>query len=431
MPSAVANKFRIHNAQQFKEAFDETSNTTIYFYIGGPSPFTNDSSPPVPILTTANIEYTPWDDMIAMKRVQASEVSHVIPRYNWTANTVYTAYDDKTTTLITDQFYVINDEYDVFKCLDNNNGIQSTYKPTKPIGSVTSPFTTSDGYLWKYMYHVTTGDALKFLTTNYMPVKYLESDDSSDQWDVQQAAVDGAIHKIKVTSGGTGYVSAPTVTILGDGSGANATAVLSGNSVSSITMNNIGSGYTRAVVSFSGGSGANAAATAIISPKGGHGSNPVEELAGIYVLVNTRLDGTESSTFSVGNEFRKIGLIRDPYLYGTSNRAYGSVYRQTFRYTLSSATGTFAVDETATSGSNTATVVEWDSSNNHLYCTSPTPEYFANTTSVSTDSGTGTIISISTPGIQPYSGDILYVENRSPIHRAADQIEDVKLIVEF
>ena len=30
-----------------------------------------------------------------------------------------------------------------------------------------------------------------------------------------------------------------------------------------------------------------------------------------------------------------------------------------------------------------------------------------------------------------FSGDILYVENRSPVTRAADQIEDVKLIIEF
>lgn len=428
MPSAVANKFRIHNAQQFKEAFDEASNTAMYFYIGGPSPFDNDLVPPTPILTTANIEYTPWDDMIAMKRVQASEVSHVIPRYDWTSGTVYVAYDDKTTTLTSDQFYVLNDEYDVYKCLDNNGGVASTYKPT---GSSTSPFTTADGYLWKFMYHVTTGDALKFLTTNYMPVKKLESDDSSVQWDVQQAAVDGAIHRIKITNGGSGYATAPTVVIDGDGTGADATAVLSGGSVDSIIINDVGSGYTRVSVSFTGGGGSSAAATAIISPKGGHGADPVEELGGIYVLVNSRLDGTESSTFSVSNEFRKIGLIRDPYLYGTSTRAMGSVYRQTFRYTLSGVSGSFSVDQTATAGSNTATVVEWDSANNYLYCTGSTPQDFASSASLSTSSGSGTISAISTPGVQPYSGDILYIENRSPIHRASDQIEDVKLIVEF
>ena len=30
-----------------------------------------------------------------------------------------------------------------------------------------------------------------------------------------------------------------------------------------------------------------------------------------------------------------------------------------------------------------------------------------------------------------FSGDVLYVENRSPVTRASDQIEDVKLIIEF
>ena len=35
------------------------------------------------------------------------------------------------------------------------------------------------------------------------------------------------------------------------------------------------------------------------------------------------------------------------------------------------------------------------------------------------------------PDLKPYTGDILYVENRSPISRASDQIEDVKLIINF
>ena len=29
---------------------------------------------------------------------------------------------------------------------------------------------------------------------------------------------------------------------------------------------------------------------AVISPKGGHGSDPVEELGGFYVMINVRLD---------------------------------------------------------------------------------------------------------------------------------------------
>ena len=332
MPAIVSNKFRLHNAQQFKEAFDEASNTVMYFYVGGPTSFTDDLNPPTPSSTTANVEFTPWRDMIGVKRVQASDVSHVIPRYDWASGTVYSQYDDKLTNINTDEFYVVTDEFNVYKCLFNNGGAAST---TKPTGTSTSPITTADGYVWKFMFSITTADALKFLTTNYIPVKKLASDDGSAQWDVQAAAVDGAIHVIKVTAGGSGYTGVPSVIITGDGSGANATAIVTSNAVTGITMNSIGTGYTTATVLFSGGSGANAAATAILSPKNGHGADPVEELGGLYVLVNTRLDGTESSTFSVANQFRKIGLIRDPSTFGTSTAALGSVYRQTYRYTLS------------------------------------------------------------------------------------------------
>lgn len=430
MPAIVSNKFRLHNAQQFKEAFDEASNTVVYFYMGGPTAFTDDLNPPTPSSTVANVEFTPWRDMIGAKRVQASDVSHVIPRHDWISGTTYSQYDDKLTTIVTDEFYVVTDEYNVYKCLFNNNNAVST---TKPTGISTSPITTADGYVWKFMFSITTADALKFLTTNYIPVKILSSDDGSAQWDVQAAAVDGAIHVIKVTSGGSGYTGVPSVIITGDGVGANATAIVTANAVTAITVNTIGSGYTNATISFSGGSGANAAATAILSPKNGHGADPVEELGGLYVLVNSRLDGTESSTFSVANQFRKIGLIRDPYTYGTSSSALGSVYRQTHRYTMTGITGTFSIDETVTSGSNTATVVEYDSANGYLYTTMPQPRLFATSASVSGGSSgaSGTISAISNPGLQPYSGDVLYVENRSPIQRASDQIEDVKLIIEF
>jgi hypothetical protein len=98
---------------------------------------------------------------------------------------------------------------------------------------------------------------------------------------------------------------------------------------------------------------------------------------------------------------------------------------------LSSISGTFALDETITSGSNTASVVEFTTPN--LFTTLPLNLPFANTASVSggTSAASGTIAAIVTPGLQPYSGDIIYVENRVPISRAADQIEDVKLIIQF
>ena len=69
-----------------------------------------------------------------------------------------------------------------------------------------------------------------------------------------------------ITNAGTGYTSAPTVTITPKqadiGSGAEATATVSGGAVTAITLTDAGSGYEEgALVTFSGGGGSNAAAT--------------------------------------------------------------------------------------------------------------------------------------------------------------------------
>jgi hypothetical protein len=398
----------------------------MYLFVGKNTAFPDDNNPPTPVNSTANIEFTPWRDMYGAKRIQSTDVTHAIERYNWTSGTVYDAYDDQDTNLLDDDFYVLTEDYNVYKCLFNASGTAST---TKPTGVSTLQFTTADGYIWKYMYTVTTSNALKFLTNDYIPVQTLSSDDGSDQWDVQAAAVNGGIHVIKVTAGGSGYATAPAVTITGDGTGATANSTITANVVTAVTVTNIGSGYTRATVSFASGG---AAATAVISPKGGHGADPVEELGGKFVMINSRLDGSESNTISTANEFRQVGLVRDPLLFGTSTRATASSFRQTFRYTVAN-TGNYTLDEVVTSGSNTAFVVEWDATNSYLYTTKPLNNNFANGATISgATSGTSrTITAISTPSLDPYSGDLLYVENRVPIARSSDQIEDVKLIIQF
>ena len=425
MASIVTSKFRIHNAQQFYESFSEAANTIMYLFVGKNTAFANDNSPPTPINSTANIEYTPWRDMYGVKRIQSADVTHAVPRYDWTSGTVYTAYDDTSTSLLTDTFYVMTEDYNVYKCLFNNASAAST---TKPTGTSSARFTTADGYIWKFMYTVSTAKALKFLTSDYMPIQTLASDDGTTQWSVQSAAVDGGIEVIKVTSGGSGYATAPSVTIVGDGTGATANATITANVVTAVTITAAGTGYTKASVSFSSGA---AAATAIISPRYGHGADPIEELGAKYVMINVRLDGSESNTISTANEFRQVGIVRDPYLFGTTTRASASSYRQTFKYQLSGISGTFSLDEPVSSGSNTSNVVEWDTPN--LYVIKPINQNFANGATITgaTSTATGTIAAITTPGLQPYTGDILYVENRVPISRAADQIEDVKLIIQF
>ncbi|MHB8576996.1 MAG: calcium-binding protein, partial [Dehalococcoidia bacterium] len=87
-------------------------------------------------------------------------------------------------------------------------------------------------------------------------------------WVWPAAGTGQAVSSISVGAGGTGYTSAPTVTIggvtSGGGSGATATAIINkSGAVIAVIVTNPGSGYTSAPdVAFSGGGGSGATATA-------------------------------------------------------------------------------------------------------------------------------------------------------------------------
>ena len=67
-------------------------------------------------------------------------------------------------------------------------------------------------------------------------------------------ATSSTINSIAVTTGGTGWTSAPTVFINGTGTGATATATVAAGAITAVTMTNTGSGYTAApTISFNGG----------------------------------------------------------------------------------------------------------------------------------------------------------------------------------
>lgn len=464
MAAIITNKFRIHNAAQFKEGFSEAAPTQMYLFIGRSQPWTSDAAPDTPV-DTVEAEYFNYDDMIAMKRIQSSDVSHAILRRDWTSGKYYDIYrhnyngsaaqgadlDAGTSTtratLFDANYFVVTDEYNVYKCLDNRNASNTVAaSTTKPTGTSTTAFTTADGYVWKYMYSISAADVLKFVSTDFIPVKTLDSNPGStdsyySQWLVQAAAVSGAINNIIVTNGGSGYSSAPTVTIAGDGTGAEATATVSGGAVTAINITAAGTGYSYVTVSMSGGAGSNAAATAMVSPKGGHGSDPVKELGGFYVIMNVRLEYADGSgDFPVDNDYRRIGIVKDPQLFGTTNLATTSTLRATKTLTLSAGvTGTFSVDEVITQTSTGATgrIVSYDSTNRIIYYIKEqgVQNNIAFTTGNNVtgagSSAVGNVATLGNPEVAVDSGDIIYFENRRPINRASDQLEDIKIVVEM
>ena len=100
--------------------------------------------------------------------------------------------------------------------------------------------------------------------------------------------------------------------------------------------------------------------------------------------------------------------------------------------------GNFDVDERIVGGTSAANaiVVDWDADTLVLKYYQDIETGFGTfqtgeTITGNTSAATGTSSALGNPEVEPDSGDILYVEHRRPINRASDQIEDIKLVVEF
>lgn len=110
----------------------------------------------------------------------------------------------------------------------------------------------------------------------------------------------------------------PGVTISGDGTGcvAHATINTTANSIQSFSIINRGQGYSWANVTLSsntgGGSVMTANITPIISPEGGHGSDIINELFAKRVCFSGMFSNSESNTIPTSNDYRKIGILKDP-----------------------------------------------------------------------------------------------------------------------
>ena len=486
MPAIITDKFRIHNSEQFHEAFSESSGNTMYLGIGRPQAFAtstradsrtnnegSDTSPVTPA-DNVNAQFYPFDDLLAAKKITSSDVTFAIPRRNWTTGTTYDIYrhdygdritgtttnqtaNSGATTLHDSSFFVLTTDRNVYKCLDNDGNTASTVEPT---GTSTAILSTADGYKWKYMYTLSASEQANFLSTDFMAVATNST--------VASAAVDGAINIVKIKTAGSGGSDGThtNIDIRGDGTGGKVSVTVTSGAVTAVTVTTPGTGYTFATISNAQivAAGATSLSGAeldvIIEPKGGHGKNAVEELGGFYVMLNTSLEGTESSNtsdFTVANDFRKIALIRDPQSGGSA--ATANTLRGTKAINLTGVSGTFTIDEEINQASTGAVgkVVEYDSTNKILYYiqtrhndegvdSNGNQTAFSGTnvvtgqsssangtptTSTSTINSQSFTSGYSSAEIDADSGDILYIENRAPITRAADQTENIKLVIEF
>lgn len=581
----VRNATMVAGTASDEDGRNAKNSIILYVGVGRTEDWPAEPNPSIPEDNDQYLRYQTHRNMFGAKKVRASDISHVADRHDWTSGTVYSMYRDTDTDMYERQWYVLTEDNNVYVCLYNNKGATSTIKPT---GFSTVAFSTSDGYRWKYMYTIDLGDANKFLTTSYMPVKTLSSSDGSTEEDrqlaVQNAAVNGAIEVVETVTVGSGYpyvangavtaggkftlrlssgtatgasaidnfyngssiyisdgtgagqlrrvidydgpsrtltvntafstvcntdsrvVVSPTLTIIGDGAGAKGYCTVNTqiNSVEAITMVDRGTKYTTAIglISSNAVHGSGATANVIISTIGGHGSDPIRELAADKIMLNVQLDNNMGTSVTgagytpSNTEFRIISIMKDPMLKVNSNNVViatevvantsnSPLYLRTstkmkFSYDQmdgSTPINPLAVNDVLTNkrvlnrakngtlefitelgsverennalvnalraANATITYIRdaEDESDNSIYSVyinnvesyANYPAFQDNDTILKSTSETeiGTVLDVQGPEANTYSGEILYVENIQPTLRDPDQIEDIKIILDF
>ena len=293
---------------------------------------------------------------------------------------------------------------------------------------------------------------------------------------------------------GTANRTYTRVPIKGDGSGAECTVVVNADQkIGSVTISNEGSNYTYGTVDLVAG-GLPAPDTwpqldVIIPPQGGHGSNIYRELGATNVLLYSRIENdTENPDFVTSNQIARIGVICNPKAYGSTSilsldkasatyavRLTGTGYSSvTFTddsiVTQTTGTGVTAIGKVINYDQTTGVLKYWQDrtmagfTTVGIATTSPIYGYKMNrftadiasggsvtvvggssNLSISTNfSGVSTSINnktyylgqtftngISNPEVKPYSGNMIYVDNRPAITRSSNQKEDIKVILQF
>jgi hypothetical protein len=472
----VTNKFRVAAASSFAQSF---STDYMYLVIGRPQAWSDtsysttfgnqtngtpaDNNPPSPYDNYLN-ETAFWRDAMAGLRLNNSDVRLATTRYNWLPNTKYDMYQHNINAANptvngvfnladSNMIVFVTSTGNVYKCLFNGRSALNptgSFSTVQPTTTGAAPEVAADGYIWKYLYNISSAEA-DYITGSYIPVPT-----------TQNVATSNGIHVVLVTAAGTGYNSSnTTLTIYGDGEGAAASAVLNGSSLSTITVTNPGRNYTWAKVVVNG-VGNSASASAIIAPAGGHGNNLRQECSAFNVMITGTISGYANADFPVNQDFRSVALVKNPLVYSTdqitSTGTIASATTGRIAKSLNVTSVTTITPDIVLAGGSSGAIgiaVFVSSGTTQLQYIQPVPadvpqniltsvintstgklRQFQNGESV-TGAGYSNTINTSNgttlyaPELQPYSGEVLYLDYRQPVTRQAGQNEKINIVINF
>jgi hypothetical protein len=317
--------------------------------------------------------------------------------------------------------------------LIHGDGVGATAVAVVEDGEITDITITNQGYGYSFAYieivdNGTGEGATAEVSLGHVPVSLVQAG-------IEAAAVPGTVDRINLLETGQNYSSGDVlVTISGDGAGAEAVAFVNElGRIERVDVTNPGTGYTFAEISFNNilGVGSGATATATISPYYGHGANAVKELYAKTVCLSVNLTN-DTSDYFYNNDYRQLGIVKNPlddelanFTADTGTTCYVITVDDTTAYSND--------DPISTGSGGRFIVAQIKEATNQIYLLPVIPIIAAS--SVLTNSRTGvtglTINSLTSPDVINTTGEILYIENRLPITRQAEQVEKIRTVINF
>jgi hypothetical protein len=292
------------------------------------------------------------------------------------------------------------------------------------------------------MYTIDIGSKVKFMDANWIPVPITPASKNP----LTTTAGFGSIDVVNVVSGGSGYSNGTFLVsivqnpaLAGSGTGFLGTATIVGNTITDIVVTSPGSNYGLANATVTPSTGNNAVLISPVSPIGGHGFDPLAELGCFNVMYSVEFNGSEAvngvTMVPTDITYYQVGLVVNPTAADTApNPANSTIYNTTTQLIVSPGFGTFSSNDQIYQGSTvpptfSGTVVDFNTSTNVLSVINIQGVPVINAPVYNYSGVSRSLVSVSKPDFNLYTGYITYIDNRTGIQRSSDGIEQFKFVV--